>query len=178
MRWTDAPPSLEEIRVAILQHARISELPARPWADRLGLPERHDAMSNTDDSANVHVRLDKWLWAARFFKTRSLAAQAVDGGKVDLGGERAKRSRVVAVGDVITIRRPPFSQTVVVRVVSGTRGSGTAAATLWEETAESRQARELLAFQLKNASTLTFDTGGRPTKRDRREIQRVRNKWP
>jgi ribosome-associated heat shock protein Hsp15 len=127
---------------------------------------------------NVHVRLDKWLWAARFFKTRSLAAQAVDGGKVDLGGERAKRSRVVAVGDVITIRRPPFSQTVVVRVVSGTRGSGTAAATLWEETAESRQARELLAFQLKNASTLTFDTGGRPTKRDRREIQRVRNKWP
>jgi len=135
-------------------------------------------LSNTDDSSNVHVRLDKWLWAARFFKTRSLAAEAVDGGKVDLGGERAKRSRVVAVGDVITIRRPPFSQTVVLRGVSGTRGSGTAAAKLWDETAESRQARELLAFQLKNASTLTFDTGGRPTKRDRREIQRVRNKWP
>ena len=67
---------------------------------------------------------------------------------------------------------------LVVSAVSGTRGSGTAAATLWEETTESRQARELLAFQLKNASTLTFDTGGRPTKRDRREIQRVRNKWP
>ena len=135
-------------------------------------------MSHTDDSPNVHVRLDKWLWAARFFKTRSLAAEAVDGGKVDLGAEHAKRSRVVAVGDVITIRRPPFSQTVVVRVVSGTRGSGAVAATLWEETAESRQAREKLTFQLKNAPTPTFDTGGRPTKRDRREIQRVRNKWP
>jgi len=134
-------------------------------------------MSKTDDSDNIHVRLDKWLWAARFFKTRSLAAEAVDGGKVDLGGERAKRSRVMAIGEVLTIRRPPFSQTVVVRRLSGTRGSGTTAATLWEETAESRQARELLAFQLKNASTLTYNTGGRPTKRDRREIQRVRNKW-
>jgi ribosome-associated heat shock protein Hsp15 len=134
-------------------------------------------MSNTDDSDNTHVRLDKWLWAARFFKTRSLAAEAVDGGKVDLGGERAKRSRVMAVGDIITIRRPPYSQTVVVRGLSATRGSGTTAATLWEETAESRQARELLAFQLKNAAALTFDTGGRPTKRDRRQIQRVRNKW-
>jgi len=136
------------------------------------------AMPNRDDSSAVHVRLDKWLWAARFFKTRSLAAEAVDGGKVDLGGERAKRSRVVAIGDVITIRRPPFSHTVVVRGISGTRGSGAIAATLWEETAESRQAREVLAFQLKNAAALTFDTGGRPTKRDRREIQRVRNKWP
>jgi ribosome-associated heat shock protein Hsp15 len=135
-------------------------------------------MSKTDDSDNLHVRLDKWLWAARFFKTRSLAAEAVDGGKVDVGDDRAKRSRVVAVGDVITIRRPPYSQTMVVRGVSGTRGSGTAAATLWEETAESRQARELLAYQLKNAAALSFDTGGRPTKRDRREIQRVRNKWP
>jgi ribosome-associated heat shock protein Hsp15 len=135
-------------------------------------------MSNPGDSPKAHVRLDKWLWAARFFKTRSLAAEAVDGGKVDLGGERAKRSRVVTVGDVITIRRPPFSHTVVLRGVSDVRGSGTAAATLWEETAESRQAREQLAFQLKNAAALTFDTGGRPTKRDRREIQRVRNKWP
>jgi ribosome-associated heat shock protein Hsp15 len=135
-------------------------------------------MSNDDDSSSLRIRLDKWLWAARFFKTRSLAAEAVDGGKVDLGGERAKRSRVVAVGEVITIRRPPFSQTVVVRGISGTRGSGADAATLWEETAESRQAREQLAFQLKNASALTFNSGGRPTKRDRREIQRVRNKWP
>jgi ribosome-associated heat shock protein Hsp15 len=123
--------------------------------------------------------LDKWLWAARFFKTRSLAAEAVDGGKVDLGGERAKRSRVVAVGDLLTIRRAAlFPDRGAARGFRVPRGSGTAAATLWEETAESRQARELLAFQLKNASALTFDTGGRPTKRDRREIQRVRNKWP
>ncbi len=133
-------------------------------------------MSESDDSTNAHVRLDKWLWAARFFKTRSLAGQAVDGGKVDIGGERAKRSRVVALGDVVTIRRPPFSQTVVVRGISAVRGSGATAALLWEETEQSRQARELLAFQLKNAPTLTFDTGGRPTKRDRREIQRLRGR--
>ena len=133
-------------------------------------------MSESDDSTGAHVRLDKWLWAARFFKTRSLAGQAVDGGKVDVGGERAKRSRVVALGDVVTLRRPPFSQTVVVRGISAVRGPGATAALLWEETEQSRQARELLSFQLKNAPTLTFDTGGRPTKRDRREIQRLRGR--
>jgi ribosome-associated heat shock protein Hsp15 len=133
-------------------------------------------MSESDDSTSAHVRLDKWLWAARFFKTRSLAGQAVDGGKVDIGGERTKRSRVVALGDVVTIRRPPFSQTLVVRGISAVRGPGATAALLWEETEQSRQARELLSFQLKNAPTLTFDTGGRPTKRDRREIQRLRGR--
>jgi ribosome-associated heat shock protein Hsp15 len=135
-------------------------------------------MAKPDEPDRAHVRLDKWLWAARFFKTRSLAAEAVDGGKVDVGGERAKRSRVVLVGDVLTIRRPPFTHTVVVRGISDLRGSGTVAAALWSETEESRQARETLAFQLKNASALTFASKGRPTKRDRREIQRVRNKWP
>lgn len=124
------------------------------------------------------VRLDKWLWAARFFKTRSQAGEAVDGGKVDIGGERAKRARAVAVGDVITVRRPPFSQTIIVRGISDVRGPATVAATLWEETPESRQARETLSFQLKNAPTLSFDAGGRPTKRDRRDIQRLKNKWP
>jgi ribosome-associated heat shock protein Hsp15 len=136
-------------------------------------------MSETDDSSNVHVRLDKWLWAARFFKTRSLSAEAVDGGKVDLGGgtsQTVTRGGPLAMSSRFAGR--PFLKPWRLRGVSGTRGSAPAAAALWEETAESRQARELLAFQLKNASTLTFDTGGRPTKRDRREIQRVRNKWP
>lgn len=123
------------------------------------------------------MRLDKWLWAARFFKTRSAAADAVDGGKVDIAGDRAKRARPVQVGDVVTIRRPPYEQHIVVRGLSELRGPASVAAKLWEETAESKQARERLAFQLKNAPTLTFTGGGRPTKRDRREIQKVKEKW-
>lgn len=123
------------------------------------------------------MRLDKWLWAARFFKTRSAAAAAVDGGKVDVGAERAKRARLIHVGDVVRVRRPPFEQHVVVRGLSDLRGPASVAATLWEETVESRQARERLAFQLKNAPTLTFTGGGRPTKRDRREIDKVKTRW-
>lgn len=123
------------------------------------------------------MRLDKWLWAARFFKTRSAAATAVDGGKVDVGGERGKRARMIRAGDVVTIRRSPFEQHVVVRGLAELRGPASVAAALWEETPESRKAREVLAFQLKNAPTLQFTGGGRPTKRDRREIQKVKEKW-
>jgi ribosome-associated heat shock protein Hsp15 len=125
-------------------------------------------------AVSERVRLDKWLWAARFFKTRSAAAQAVDGGKIDVGGERAKRSRLIHVGDVVMIRRPPFEYQIVVRGLSELRGPAKVAATLYEETAESRQARETLAYQLKNAPTLQFTGGGRPTKRDRRVIERLR----
>ena len=127
--------------------------------------------------AAVRVRLDKWLWAARFFKTRSTAAQAVDGGKIDINGERAKRAHLVQPGEIITVRRPPYEHHIVVRGLTDTRGPAAVAATLYEETAASRQARETLAFQLKNAPTLSFEGGGRPTKRDRRDIQRVRQKW-
>ena len=124
------------------------------------------------------MRLDKWLWAARFFKTRSAAAQAVDGGKVDVGAERAKRSRLVQAGDVIVIRRPPYEHEVVVRGLSETRGPAKEAALLYEETPASREARERLAYQLKNAPTLTFEGVGRPTKRDRRVIDRLkRSGW-
>jgi ribosome-associated heat shock protein Hsp15 len=134
-----------------------------------------------DDSSRSpvtpRVRLDKWLWAARFFKTRSAAAQAVDGGKVDVNGERGKRARMVQLGETITIRRPPYEHQVVVRGVAELRGSAVIAATLYEETAASRLARETLAFQLKNAPTLSFQGGGRPTKRDRREIERLKHKW-
>lgn len=117
------------------------------------------------------------MWAARFFKTRSAAAQAVDGGKVDLNGERAKRAHLVQPGETITVRRPPYEHHVVVRGLSEVRGPASVAATLYEETVASKEARQLLAFQLKNAPTLSFDGGGRPTKRDRRDIQRVKQKW-
>jgi ribosome-associated heat shock protein Hsp15 len=130
-----------------------------------------------DSLAPARVRLDKWLWAARFYKTRSAAAQAVDGGKVDVAGERAKRSRLVQAGDVIIVRRPPYEHHFVVRRLSETRGPAKEAALLYEETVESREARERLAYQLKNAPTLTFHGVGRPTKRDRREIDRLKRGW-
>ena len=123
------------------------------------------------------MRLDKWLWAARFFKTRSAAATAVDGGKVDVAGERAKRARLVHAGETVTIRRPPYEQHIVIRGLAELRGPAAVAAALWEETAESKAARERLAFQLKNAPTLQFTGGGRPTKRDRREIEKIKTKW-
>ena len=128
-------------------------------------------------AATPRRRLDKWLWAARFFKTRSAAAAAIDGGKVDIDGERAKRARLIQAGDTVTIRRPPYQQHVLVRGLSELRGPAPVAATLWEETADSRKVREALAVQLKTAPTLTFTGGGRPTKRDRREIQKVKEKW-
>jgi ribosome-associated heat shock protein Hsp15 len=130
-----------------------------------------------DRGAGARVRLDKWLWAARFFKTRSAAAQAVDGGKIDVNGQRAKRAHVVRVGETVTIRRPPYEQHVLVRGLAELRGSAAVAALLYEETAASKEARDRLAYQLKNAPTLSFEGGGRPTKRDRRDIERMRGKW-
>jgi len=138
-----------------------------------------DATDDADvgDATGGRMRLDKWLWAARFFKTRSAAAAAVDGGKVDMGGERAKRARLVHVGETVTIRRPPYEQHIIIRGLADLRGPAAVAAKLWEETAESKATRERLAFQLKNAPTLTFTGGGRPTKRDRREIEKIKTKW-
>jgi ribosome-associated heat shock protein Hsp15 len=135
------------------------------------------AMSGPAAAPPARVRLDKWLWAARFFKTRSAAAQAVDGGKVDINGERGKRARLVQPGETVTVRRPPYEHHVVVRGLSELRGSAPVAAALYEETPASKDARQSLAFQLKNAATLSFQGGGRPTKRDRRDIQRVKQKW-
>jgi ribosome-associated heat shock protein Hsp15 len=136
-----------------------------------------DADDETSSDAGrgaPRVRLDKWLWAARFFKTRSAAAQAIDGGKLDANGERAKRSRLVQLGDVLLLRRPPYEHQIVVRGLSETRGPAKEAVKLYEETRESRDARERLAYQLKNAPVLTFHGTGRPTKRDRRVIDKLK----
>jgi ribosome-associated heat shock protein Hsp15 len=132
---------------------------------------------STPDTTTARVRLDKWLWAARFFKTRSAAADAIAGGKIDANGERAKRSRLVVVGDVIMIRRPPFEHQITVRGLSDTRGPAKDAVLLYEETPESRAKRELLSYQLKNAPVLTFHGTGRPTKRDRRVINKIKQGW-
>src|SRR2546425_692791 len=112
-------------------------------------------------SDGSRVRLDRWLWAARFFKTRALAAAAIGGGKVEVGGARAKRAKLLAVGDRLRIRRGPFEYRVVVRGLSEHRGPPAAAAALYEEDAEGRRLRERLAEQLRGAPSLRDEGKGR-----------------
>jgi ribosome-associated heat shock protein Hsp15 len=122
------------------------------------------------------VRVDKWLWAARFFKTRSLAAEAIAGGKVTVAGERVKPAKMLQAGDEVRVRLGPYEHVVVVRGLSERRGPATVAATLYEETGASRAAREKLAEQLKIApAAFVYEEKGRPTKRDRRELDRFRD---
>ncbi|MDH3456168.1 MAG: RNA-binding S4 domain-containing protein [Gemmatimonadota bacterium] len=120
------------------------------------------------------MRLDRWLWAARFYKTRSLAAAAIDGGKVQRNGTRVKRASVVHVGDTIRIRKPPFEFTLEVTALSGHRGSATVAQHLYHETSESVAQRELLRTQLRTEPRASFDGKGRPTKKERRQIDRFK----
>jgi ribosome-associated heat shock protein Hsp15 len=128
------------------------------------------------DQDDGRVRLDKWLWAARFFKTRALAAEAVEGGKVQVNGDRPKRARPLQVGDEIRIRLGPYEHAITVRALSARRGPASEAAGLYEETAASRAAREALAIQLKSLHAVFGPDKGRPTKKDRREIQRLKGK--
>src|ERR1043166_375890 len=106
-------------------------------------------MSSTDQPS---VRLDQWLWAGRFFKTRSLAAQAVDGGKVELNGEKAKRGKPVRPGDTLRIRLGPYEHRVTVTALAPRRGSSELAATLFREDEAGRAARERLAQQHRPAA--------------------------
>ena len=122
------------------------------------------------------VRLDKWLWAARFFKTRSLAATAIEAGKVEVNGERAKRARLLQAGDLVEIRIGPFTHEVNVLAVSERRGPATQAAALYAETAEGLKAREAMRAQVKAASPAFGYDAGKPTKKDRRALQRLRRK--
>jgi ribosome-associated heat shock protein Hsp15 len=126
-----------------------------------------------DDHQPDRTRLDKWLWAARFFKTRSLATDAVAGGKVEVNGERAKPAKMVKQGDEIRIRLAPYEHVLIVRELGERRGPASVAQTLYEETAPSREARERLAAQLKIAPpAFVFEDKGRPTKKDRRDLAR------
>lgn len=128
-------------------------------------------------SESERVRLDKWLWAARFYKTRSAATEAVSGGKVEVNGERAKPAKLVQVGDRIHLRVGPNEYDLTVRGLGERRGSATVAQGLYEEAEESRRERERLAEQRKLApGGFVFEEKGRPTKRDRRELERFRDK--
>jgi ribosome-associated heat shock protein Hsp15 len=128
------------------------------------------------DAGDDRIRLDKWLWAARFYKTRSLASEAIAGGKVQVNGDRAKRARPLQVGDELRVRQGPYEHVVVVRALSARRGPASAAAELYEERPESRAAREAMVVQLKTLHAAFVTEKGRPTKRDRREIERVRGR--
>ena len=131
-----------------------------------------------DRDENIDVRLDKWLWAARFFKTRALAAEAVTGGKIEINGMRPKPSRTVRVGDQLTIRRGAYEWTVIVQRVARLRGPAIQAQTLYAETEESARQRKAIAAQLKLERPPEFDSSGRPTKKDRRDIARwTRRGW-
>lgn len=123
------------------------------------------------------MRIDKWLWAARFYKTRSLASQEVDAGHVDLNGDRAKPSKALKVGDELRIRAHNDTYVIHVRVLSDHRGPAAQAQTLYEETAESRTERERLREMRRLAPTPAYEEGGRPTKRDRRDMARVKRRY-
>jgi ribosome-associated heat shock protein Hsp15 len=121
------------------------------------------------------VRLDKWLWAARFFKTRALATDAVLGGHVHLNGTRVKPAKEVRVGDTLEIRVGTTRWTVLVAALAERRGPASVAATLYAETEESRAAREEQALERRLAPRpLGSDLGARPTKQDRRRLEALR----
>jgi ribosome-associated heat shock protein Hsp15 len=120
------------------------------------------------------VRIDKWLWAARFFKTRGAATEAVLGGHVHLDGQRVKPAKDVRVGDRLAIRNGQLEWTVVVAALADKRGPASVARTLYEETPESVEARERHALERRLARPLGADLGARPTKQDRRRLEALR----
>ena len=122
------------------------------------------------------VRVDKWLWAARFFKTRSLASKAVSGGHVHLGASRVKPSRTVQVGDRLQIRRGQEEFAVDILALSSRRGPATVARTLYEETEESQVQRETDREQRRLVRAPASRPEGRPDKRDRRKIRKFLRK--
>lgn len=122
------------------------------------------------------VRIDRWLWAARMFKTRSIAAAAVRGGKVHVNGTRAKPSKEVRAGDEVRVTQGQISRTLIVRQISERRGPATEAAHLYEETRESIEQRELRTAELRVARAAGQDLGRRPTKRERRQIDAARGR--
>ena len=124
------------------------------------------------EETSKEIRIDKWFWVARFFKTRSFAAEAVAGGKVEVNGARAKPSRSIRPGDRLDLRRGPYEWTVIVRGIAKNRGPAPHARLLFEETEESQRRREAAAAQMKFEQPPEFDLPGRPSKKDRRSIQR------
>jgi ribosome-associated heat shock protein Hsp15 len=127
----------------------------------------------TEQQTENRLRLDKWLWAARFFKTRGLAAEAISGGKVHYKGQRVKSSRTVEVGAEIRVTQGPVEKVVIVRGLSSQRRPASEASLLYEETEDSRHKREAQLEQLREQRAGQPVSPGRPSKRDRRQIERL-----
>jgi ribosome-associated heat shock protein Hsp15 len=129
----------------------------------------------TPPETPAKVRLDKWLWAARFYKTRGLSSEEIDKGRVMVNGQATKPSKEAKVGDTVDIRNGAVLRTVVVRALSGVRGPAPVAAQLYEETAESIQRRLAAAESRRIAPEPALTIAqGRPTKRNRRDMQALR----
>ena len=134
-------------------------------------------MHSKDDKNNqTKLRIDKWLWAARFFKTRSLAADAVECGKVQVNDVRVKPAKAIGMGDMLSIRLGPYQHVIEVLALSSKRGPAPQAQKLYRETEESCKKREALAAELSAQPAPDF-LGGRPTKRDRRVIEEFRKNF-
>jgi ribosome-associated heat shock protein Hsp15 len=129
-------------------------------------------VSSAPGAPDTRVRIDKWLWAARFFKTRSLAAQAVEGGRVHLNDQRVKPAREVKPGDALRVSIGELEWLVVVRALSERRGPAPEARLLYEETEASRERREAALQRRRDRAEPAFGMHGRPTKRDRRAMKR------
>lgn len=122
------------------------------------------------------VRIDRWLWAARFFKTRTLAARACELGRIAANGQQVKASREVRTGDQLQVKNDSGDFQVEVLLLSETRGPASVAQTLYSETEASRALRLKLAEQRKELGRFEFSREGRPSKRDRRELNRLRGR--
>ena len=131
-------------------------------------------MGKLDESDSNYMRVDRWLWCARFYKTRSMAAEAVKNGKILVDNTRAKPAKMVRPGEYLKIRRGPFVQNIEILSLPGTRLPAKEAVEAYRETDESLHRRELLANQLKMENLNYPKSRGRPTKQDRRELIRFK----
>jgi len=149
--------------------------PQRSISDEVG-PAAPGERDDEQHGAAGGVRIDKWLWAARFYKTRSMATDAVNGGHVHINGQRVKPARDVRPGDTVAVLAGWDRRTVIVRALDDRRGPAQRAAALYEETAESRQAREAAQENRRLTSAARMELPGRPTKRNRRAIERLKGR--
>ena len=139
------------------------------------MSKQKKSQDKSTDKSQLKTRLDKWLWAARFYKTRHLAAEAINGGHVHLNGQRIKPSRVIQLADKLTIHKTPFTFEITVEGLSIRRGPAKEAQLLYVEDEESIKKRETLAEQRKLDAAQFPHAERRPDKRDRRRIIRFKN---
>jgi ribosome-associated heat shock protein Hsp15 len=121
------------------------------------------------------VRIDKWLWAARFYKTRAMATDAINGGHVHVNGQRTKPARMVVMGDKVSITKPPYTFEIKIVALSDKRGSASVAQTLYEESTDSQEKREVIRQQMKLQAANSPSPRKRPDKQQRRKIIRFKN---